>query len=182
MTRIHGLSADRDRFERALKHEATHDPLTGLPNRRELVSRLRAELSLAPGCVVLFCDLDRFKAVNDELGHDGGDALLVETAQRLRACVRESDVVSRFGGDEFLIMLRRTTPTEIRTICERIAEALTGPVVLEGERMTIGASIGIAVAANETDPEDLIKRADAAMYTAKKDHPAARGVRLRGLN
>ncbi len=130
MTRIYGLSAQRDRYERALRHEATHDALTGLLNRREFVARLRAELSLGPGCAILFCDLDGFKAINDQLGHDAGDAFLVETARRLRACVRECDVVSRFGGDEFLILLQHTTLREIEIICERIAEALSRPVVL----------------------------------------------------
>jgi diguanylate cyclase len=177
MTRIYGVSADRDRLARALKHEATHDPLTGLPNRREFVAQLRTELSLAPGCAILFCDLDRFKAINDQLGHDAGDTLLVETARRLRASVRDNDVVSRFGGDEFLIMLPHTTHTEIETICRRIVQSLSRPVELHGENMTIGASIGMAVAADETNPEDLIKRADAAMYMAKKDHAAAPGVR-----
>jgi diguanylate cyclase (GGDEF)-like protein len=182
MMRVHGLSAERDRFARALMHEATHDPLTSLPNRREFITRLSAELSRAPGCTILFCDLDKFKPINDELGHGAGDSLLVETARRLRACVRESDMVSRFGGDEFLILLRRTTPTDIETICERIAEALSQPVSLHGEPMTIGASIGMATAAGETNPDDLIKRADAAMYTAKRAQLASPGVRRYGLN
>jgi diguanylate cyclase (GGDEF)-like protein len=181
MMRIHDLSAERDRYARALRHEATHDPLTGLPNRREFLARLKAELSLAPGCAILFCDLDRFKTINDHLGHDAGDALLVETARRMRACVRARDVVSRFGGDKFLILLRHTTLTEIETIYERIAEALSRPVLLQGEYMMIGVSIGMAVAQEEIDPEDFIKRADIAMYTAKRDHPSTPGVRRRVL-
>jgi diguanylate cyclase (GGDEF)-like protein len=179
MCRIYGLSAERDRLARALAHEASHDPLTGLPNRRKFVARLKAELSQPPDCVILFCDLDRFKAVNDQLGHEAGDALLVESAQRLRACVRESDMVSRFGGDEFLILLHHPSPAEVETICDRIAETLSRPFDLQAERMTIGASIGIADSAGTTDPEDLIKRADAAMYAAKRDQPVAPGVRRR---
>jgi diguanylate cyclase (GGDEF)-like protein len=178
MVRIHGLAAERDRFARALQHEATHDPLTGQANRREFVSQLRTELSFALGCTVLYCDLDRFKAINDRLGHDAGDAVLVETALRLRACVRENDMVSRFGGDEFLILLKHTTTAETTIICDRIAEALSRPYALEGQHMTIGASIGIAAAADEIDPEDLIKRADAAMYAAKTKPQAAPPVRV----
>ena len=127
MVRIGGLSAERARAETALRHEASHDPLTNLANRREFVARLNDELSVHPDCVVAFCDLDGFKAVNDRLGHGAGDQLLVEVARRLRACVRERDVVSRFGGDEFLILFRGAGLDQVDAFCVRIVEALSLP-------------------------------------------------------
>ena len=110
MVRIGQLSAARDQAERALRFEASHDQLTGLPNRREFLDQLSNELTHAQQCVLFFCDLDGFKNVNDRLGHDNGDELLVEVGRRLRACVRQGDVVSRFGGDEFLILVRDQAP------------------------------------------------------------------------
>jgi diguanylate cyclase (GGDEF)-like protein len=178
MARIGQLSAERDRAEQALRHEASHDPLTDLPNRREFIARLGAQLSIHPDCVIAFCDLDGFKAVNDRLGHDAGDQLLVEVARRLRACVRNGDVVSRFGGDEFVILARGATPRQIDAICQRIVEALSRPIILRGEHVTIGASIGIAAAVTHDDPDDLIKRADHAMYSAKLDDPDTSGIRV----
>ena len=178
MVRIGRLSADRDRAEKALRHEATHDPLTGLPNRRAFVAELSDRLLLGQGCAILFCDLDGFKAVNDRLGHDAGDRLLVEVARRLRACVRDNDVVSRFGGDEFLILFLDTRLVEVDLICERIIAAISAPVRLRDELVTIGASIGLAVSGEEADSEELIRRADHAMYKAKRDEPAAPGIRI----
>lgn len=178
MVRIGRLSAERDRAERALRHDASHDPLTDLPNRREFIARLGDELSIHPDCIIAFCDLDGFKAVNDRLGHDAGDQLLVEVARRLRACVRDGDVVSRFGGDEFLILSRGAALDEIDAICERIVDALSRPIKLRGELVTIGVSMGIAVAFGTDDPEDLINRADHAMYSAKLDDPDTSGIRV----
>ena len=178
MVRIGRLSAERDRAETALRHDASHDPLTDLPNRREFIARLGDELSIHPDCIIAFCDLDGFKAVNDRLGHDAGDQLLVEVARRLRACVRDGDVVSRFGGDEFLILSRGSGLDEIDAVCERIVEALSRPIMLREELVTIGASMGIAVAFGADDPEDLIKRADHAMYSAKLDDPDVSGIRV----
>jgi diguanylate cyclase (GGDEF)-like protein len=178
MVRIGQLSAARDRAERALRFEASHDDLTGLPNRREFLEQLSNELERSPQCVLFFCDLDGFKNVNDRLGHDTGDELLVEVGQRLRACVRQGDVVSRFGGDEFLILLRDQAPSVITTISGRIADALSRPVVLSGEEVSIGASIGIAIATGESDADALIKRADRAMYEAKRDEPKTPGIRI----
>ncbi len=178
MVRIGRLSAARNRAEQALRFEASHDHLTGLPNRREFVNQLSNELTHASECVIFFCDLDGFKNVNDRLGHDAGDELLTEVAGRLRACVRHGDVVSRFGGDEFLILLRDQAPSVVTTICARIADALSRPIPLRGEQVSIGASIGIAVATGEADADVLIRRADRAMYEAKQDEPATTGIRI----
>ncbi len=173
MVRIGRLAAQRTRAERALLHQATHDALTGLPNRREFVAQLSAELARAPrlGPVVLFCDLDGFKAVNDRFGHVAGDMLLSEVAGRLRRCVREEDIVSRFGGDEFLVLCRDASPADTADLCRRIASTLADPVIIDGEAVRIGASIGVVTAGHTSDAEELIHRADALMYTAKQQRP-----------
>ncbi len=179
MVRIGRLSAERARAERALLHEATHDPLTGLANRREFAARLAAELTRRVSCVVLLCDLDGFKAVNDRLGHLAGDRLLVEVARRLRRCVRETDLVSRFGGDEFLVLFRDATLADVEEVCTRIADALARPLDLGRESVVIGASIGLAVGLGDVDAaEELIARADRAMYVAKGQRPEIPEVRL----
>jgi diguanylate cyclase (GGDEF)-like protein len=178
MVRIGGLSLARDRAERALRFEATHDQLTGLPNRREFLHQLSIELTRAPRCVIFFCDLDGFKSVNDRLGHDAGDELLVEVGRRLRSCVRHGDVVSRFGGDEFLILLRDQAQSNISAVRDRIADALSRPVRLRDEEVGLGVSIGIAIATGEAEAEALIRRADRAMYEAKRDEPATPGIRV----
>jgi diguanylate cyclase (GGDEF)-like protein len=170
MLRIGRLAAQRTVAERALKHQATHDALTGLPNRREFVSHLTAALE-SPGSLVLFCDLDGFKSINDRFGHAAGDALLVEVASRLRRCVRDGDLVSRFGGDEFLVLCRDASPSDAAELCLRISEVLSVPILLDGESVTIGASIGAVTGDGEVDgvgAEELISRADALMYAAKK--------------
>ncbi len=172
MVRIGQLSAQRDEAELALLHEATHDSLTGLVDRKEFVDRARAELPRDPNSAVLFLDLNRFKEVNDHFGHANGDKVLVEVAQRLRDSVRAEDVVSRFGGDEFVILLRRTKPGEVETIKHRIIDSLSQPIALPGGLVSIGASVGSALATgDEADPEDLITRADHAMYAAKSNGP-----------
>jgi diguanylate cyclase len=178
MVRVGGLSIARDRAEQALRYEAAHDPLTGLPNRREFLDQLSRELARSPRCVIFFCDLDEFKNINDSLGHEAGDALLVEVGRRLRRCVRHDDVVSRFGGDEFLILLRDYTPADISAVRDRIADALSRSIRLRDQSVTIGASIGIAIETDETDADRLIRRADRAMYEAKRDEPDASGIRV----
>lgn len=180
MVRIWRLSAARIRAEQALRFEASHDHLTGLPNRREFLDQLSDGLAHEPQCVILFCDLDGFKSVNDRHGHEAGDELLVEVARRLRTCVRQGDLVSRFGGDEFLILLRHQSPSVITAVCDRIADALSRPIELRVEQVSIGASIGVAIATGDADADAdaLIRRADRAMYEAKRDEPSARGVRI----
>ena len=167
IVRIGQLSAERDQAERALRHEASHDPLTGLPNRKAFAARLGDALERGEGCAILFCDLDGFKSVNDRYGHAQGDQLLIEASRRLRESVRTDDVVSRFGGDEFVILFRETAPNEVQTINRRIIDALSRPFPMSGEFVTIGASTGTALAVGDVDPEELIDRADHAMYAAK---------------
>ncbi len=181
MVRIGQLSAARDQAERALRFEASHDQLTGLPNRRELLDQLSNELAHAQQCVLFFCDLDGFKNVNDRLGHSKGDELLVEVGRRLRASVRQGDMVTRFGGDEFLILVRDQAPSVIATIRGRITDALSRPILLGDEEVCIGASIGIAIATGEGDAFALIQRADHAMYEAKRDEPKTPGIRIVAL-
>jgi len=171
MVRIGHVSAQRDRAEDALRFEATHDSLTGLSNRREFVATVQRHLSHQGGCAILFCDLDGFKSVNDRLGHQAGDDLLVELGRRLRTIEQANILVSRFGGDEFVIMVPDPTDAKIDVASECVATALAHPIVVRGEPITLGASIGLASSAGESDPEDLIKRADHAMYEAKRNEP-----------
>ena len=153
---------------------ALHDQLTGLPNRNSLNERLGAALARAARShepvALLFIDLDGFKRVNDEFGHAAGDEVLREVAKRLPLAVRATDVVARFGGDEFVVLL----DTEVRDdtpqrVCQRIFDQLETPCVFAQGRATIGASIGIAQHPPlPNHPHELLKRADAAMYLAKQ--------------
>jgi len=156
-----------------LDEMAHNDVLTGLPNRALFFDRLGTLLNEArryQGKVaVLFLDLDRFKAINDTLGHEMGDVLLKEVASRLHACVRETDTVARMGGDEFTIILSRLERVDSATIvAEKVIAALTSAFVLNGQEHFIGCSIGIAeYPADGESEEELVRRADAAMYAVK---------------
>ena len=154
-----------------LSHQALHDPLTELPNRTQLEGCLHEELAACHGdrqVAVLFLDLDGFKAVNDELGHDRGDELLVQVAGRLQHCVRDGDVVARLGGDEFVIVLPTVDPARhAPQVAGRALDLLARPFRLAGETVTIGASIGIAAGSADAEPARLLREADAAMYRAK---------------
>jgi diguanylate cyclase len=167
MVRIGQLTGQRDKAEQALRHEATHDSLTGLLNRKEFVTRVGGVLASGQDCAILFCDLDRFKAVNDRFGHARGDQILIEVAHRLRDCLRAGDLVSRFGGDEFVMFFRGATAHEVHAIDQRVIQALARPFEVSDELVTIGVSTGTAHANGEVDPEELIVRADRAMYAAK---------------
>ena len=167
----------RRAMEERLRHEALHDPLTGLPNRRLLMERLCAALDRGRrrggGTALLFLDLDRFKLVNDSLGHPVGDQLLAAVAERLRAALRPADTVARFGGDEFAVLLDGAPGAEaaLRT-AEAVQRALAAPVALDGFEVFTSASIGVAVAGARADgPEALLRGADAAMYRAKARGP-----------
>ncbi len=168
----HDVTVARDQAEK-LTRLALHDTLTGLPNRTLLADRLDQALERTQrnGSMVsmLFIDLDRFKPVNDSLGHSVGDQLLQMVALRLRACVRSSDTVSRFGGDEFIIMLADTTHAEDAAICAtKVTAALNAPFEIAGHRLQIGASIGIATSPTDAaDSATLMRNADIAMYQAK---------------
>ena len=154
-------------------HLAHHDTLTGLPNRQLFRTRLRELLARARRhprpLAVFFLDLDRFKQVNDTLGHNLGDQLLIEVGRRLRDCIRETDLVARRGGDEFTVILDGVPDgTAAVRVAQKIVDALAEPVVLDGNRLRIGCSIGISLApADGRDVEDLVKCADIAMYRAK---------------
>jgi diguanylate cyclase (GGDEF)-like protein/PAS domain S-box-containing protein len=158
-----------------LQHEATHDPLTQLANRSLFGERLRLATMARPAAAepadqltVIAIDLDRFKEVNDSLGHHVGDELLVAAAERLRRSVRPSDTVARLGGDEFAVLLPHTPPAGARVVADRITAAFAEPVVVEGHAIPIRASLGIAGGPSR-DTEALLKAADAAMYAAKRD-------------
>jgi len=162
---------------RALEHQATHDALTGLPNRallQERLGRALADAASAQGddaVAVLFLDLDRFKVVNDSLGHAAGDALLVAVAGRLAGCVRGGDTVARLGGDEFAVLLAgRGAEGEATRAAGRIIRALEAPFRLGGRDVATATSIGIAVGATvatATTAGDLLRDADVALYRAK---------------
>jgi diguanylate cyclase (GGDEF)-like protein len=137
--RIGYLSAERARAEQTLRFEAAHDSLTGLANRRAFIRRLGRALSHDPACVIIFCDLNGFKRINDRLGHAAGDELLIEVAQRLRARVRENDLVCRFGGDEFLVLFPDSRLSDVERIRDRIVDAMSRPVALRSDEVTVGA-------------------------------------------
>lgn len=158
-----------------LLHEALHDELTGLPNRTLLLDRLSQALRRrrredAHRFAVLFLDLDRFKVVNDSLGHLVGDQLLIAVARRLQQCVRPSDTVARLGGDEFALLLEDMDPgRDAEHVADRIHRALGVPVVVGGHEVFTSVSIGICRGdATYRRPEDLLRDADTAMYKAKK--------------
>ena len=162
----------RPRTARA-EHRAYHDVLTGLPNRYLLQDRLQGALPRArragTRAAVLFLDLDRFKVVNDSLGHSTGDRLLGEVAQRLGRQVREGDTLARFGGDEFAILVEAIHHVEdMAKIAHKLREALREPFVLDGRELFVTASIGISVFPDDgLDAETLLKNSDIAMYRAK---------------
>jgi diguanylate cyclase (GGDEF)-like protein/PAS domain S-box-containing protein len=166
---------DRKRAERHLRHLAHHDALTDLPNRALLHERVRQAIAQARRTDRKFAlhlfDLDRFKGINDVLGHHFGDRLLRAVADRLRATVRESDTVARLGGDEFAILQDNVTSVEdTRDLARRIRESLSAPFRFDGEGVSTSASIGIAVFPdNGFDVDELLKNADLAMYRAKAD-------------
>lgn len=175
--RIAGSQTDtteRKQAEEQLVHDAFHDALTGLPNRVLFMKRLEEAIRRAQKqenylFAVLFLDLDRFKVINDSLGHLIGDQLLVAIARRLETCLRLGDTVARLGGDEFTILLNQIQNTEDATrVADRIQEALMLPFDLSGHEVFTAGSIGIAVSTTGYDkPEDLLRDADTTMYRAK---------------
>jgi len=166
---------ERNIAEERLRHYALHDTLTNLPNRVEFMNRLREAVERADGndharFAVLFLDLDRFKVINDSLGHAIGDRLLVAVAERLTSCVRPGDVVARLGGDEFTILLNRSGDTaEVARIAERLQQKISEPLRIDNYEVFTTASIGIIVSnRGQRQPEDFLRDADAAMYRAKE--------------
>jgi diguanylate cyclase (GGDEF)-like protein/PAS domain S-box-containing protein len=164
---------ERKRAEAQLAHQALHDELTGLPNRALLLDRLDQALAQAgragSGVAVLFLDLDRFKLVNDSRGHAAGDELLRGVADRLRAVLRPSDTVARFGGDEFVMVCQDAGAVgQAMQVADRLIDALRRPLRLNGDDMFLNVSIGIAVSDGATSGAELLRDADAAMYRAKE--------------
>jgi diguanylate cyclase (GGDEF)-like protein/PAS domain S-box-containing protein len=169
---IEDVTAQRD-AHLALAHRATHDALTGLSNRTLLLDRATQALAQADRegrpIALLFCDLDQFKLVNDSRGHDAGDAVLIETADRISANIRAGDTAARLGGDEFVVLCHQlTTTVEAERVAQRLIDQLTQPMSRAGG-ITMTVSIGIAFATPGLNAADLLRNADAAMYKAKSE-------------
>jgi diguanylate cyclase (GGDEF)-like protein/PAS domain S-box-containing protein len=160
---------ERRRSRQLLEYQASHDELTGLPNRRAFVDQANSELAGPNDCAVLMIDLDRFKEMNDLLGHSAGDQLLISCSDRIRLSLRPGDAVGRFGGDEFSVLLRGPVDLDaVSVVAERLLSLLREPVHIGSEKMYPSASVGIAIREEGDTVEDLLRFADAAMYKAKE--------------
>jgi diguanylate cyclase (GGDEF)-like protein len=192
------LQKDREHLERyrllaedsmnELAHRANHDALTGLPNRllfnKYLIQSIeRAKLNQGK-LAVMFLDLDRFKLINDTMGHNLGDQLLNIVAERIRQTLREGDTIARLGGDEFLVLLPELrSDQEAATVSERILGVFSQPIILDGNEMYISTSIGISLFPSDaSDMETLVKQADTAMYYAKEQGRNNHQFFTKGLN
>lgn len=171
--RLAGLAVERKQAEESMEQLAHYDPVTDLPNRVLFHDRLNRALAWAQRndekLALMFIDLDRFKQINDTLGHEAGDTLLQTVAERLGRCVRDEDTVARLGGDEFTILLRQVhAEDDAAFVARKCLETLSAPIHLNDREVFVSASIGITVApADGREPETLLKNADAAMYQAK---------------
>ncbi|MDT3720840.1 GGDEF domain-containing protein [Pseudomonas oryzihabitans] len=158
--------------ERRFRSLAYLDALTGVANRRSIldqIARYLASSASAQPCALCYLDLDRFKAINDELGHEFGDLLLVAFVARVKACLREQDLFGRIGGDEFIVFLGDTSPAAALTLAERLCLALQEPWQLQGMTLQTTSSIGIAHCLDgHLNVHELIRRADTALYQAKR--------------
>jgi diguanylate cyclase (GGDEF)-like protein len=175
-TQLREQIAVRERIEARLVHEVMHDSLTGLPNRVYLRDRLKRAVAhrqrdARRGFGLLYIDVDRFKVVNDSLGHAAGDTVLAEVARRLQRCVRGPDVVARLAGDEFAILLEHMdSPDAAAKVAQRVLNELRDPIELPGESLQVGASIGIALGdARHRSTDEALRDADMALYRAKSN-------------
>ena len=163
----------RVRSEQDLTHRASHDSLTGLANREMFAEQLERALSAKGGrratadVGVLYVDLDGFKAVNDTFGHDAGDEVLLNAAHRMRSQMRPQDTVARLGGDEFAVCAQRITPEGLAELAHRLAGVLAEPHQIHGQRIVVGGSVGLHIAAAGDAAGEAIRLADQAMYVAK---------------
>ena len=191
-----GISRDitrRNEAEEALRlqnelneYQSLHDALTGLPNRRLYHDRIEQALFVSQReggrVAVMLIDLDRFKEINDTLGHHAGDELLRLVAGRMKECVRATDTVARLGGDEFGILVPKLTePADAMHLIEKLTQAIQAPVMLEGLPIAVEGSIGVAIYPDDADNADaLLQHADIAMYVAKNENKPSRSTRRRG--
>ena len=172
---LRAMVADASAAQEQLKFQAYHDALTGLPNRWQFLERLEQALFDASThgryVAVMFLDVDRFKLVNDTLGHDIGDRLLVQVAERLQGCLRPNDIVARFGGDEFSVLLPNLpAPDAAIHVADRLVACLTEPVIAGDHELFVSSSIGIAIShEGQVLASDLLSQSDVAMYTAKEN-------------
>ena len=166
---------EQRRAEARASFLAAHDDLTGLPNRavfsQSVSEAVKVGRRYGQQFAVMFVDLDRFKIINDTLGHSAGDALLIQIGKRLTQSVRESDLVSRIGGDEFTILLRKISNVEqVRRVARKVLAAVVKPLTIHGQECRVTASIGISLFPSDAeDEESLIKNTDAAMYAVKEE-------------
>ncbi len=165
--------SERKENEERIRKLAHHDPLTGLPNRNLLNDRMNHALARmrrnSGRMAILYVDLDKFKPINDTLGHEAGDLVLREVARRLESCVRSSDTVARVGGDEFVVMVEDVQrPSEARQVARKILDVLAEPVTYQGHECAVGASIGAAMFPDDgTTIDEVCRAADVAMYRVK---------------
>ncbi len=164
---------ERKQSEERIRHMAHHDTLTGLPNRLLFTDRLAHALKISERydkvLILMFIDLDKFKPINDTLGHEAGDVVLIEVAKRFKTLVRESDTVARIGGDEFVILLEELDTIEAGVkVAQKVVSCLEEPIIAGGRKCRLGASIGVAYfPENSTDADELMRMADEAMYAVK---------------
>jgi diguanylate cyclase (GGDEF)-like protein/PAS domain S-box-containing protein len=171
---ISDITKSRQLQEQILQGALLFDALTGLPNRTLFNDRLNQAIKYChrhpvASFAVAFIDVDRFKVINDSLGHAVGDQVLIEVAKRLQSCLRSEDTVARFAGDEFAILARNTLPDDIPPFCQRLLQQLQAPILLGTHTITTNASIGIALGSAESSTDQLMRNADIAMYQAKAE-------------
>ena len=171
LSRLMSQYMERQRLEAQLRRQSQHDALTGLPNRKYLSERLEKQLEHKQPLAVLYIDLDRYKAINDTLGHQAGDQVLVEMSRRFKDTIGPGNIASRVGGDEFiLVLLNQNDAKKVEHIARQVLAAAERPFILQERAHFLSASIGVSLSPQHgTDATTLIKRADAAMYTVKSE-------------